>query len=349
MHQLAVAGPSPANREAEKNMNRYETRVSFLLSLAVVISTSAVAVAQERAEALPPVAVVDGMSVTDADLSIRKEMIQLEHSAYQLRLRALEDWILRRLLGKEAAARNLTVEELMKQEVDSKFSESPTEPQGSPADPSPRDAKIREARQEFLRKLRAKSSVQILLEPSRLAVNIEDAPRRGPSAAPITVVEFSDFQCPFCKRAQSVLREILARYGDLVSLVFKDLPLARIHPEAQRSAEAAHCAREQGKFWEFHDALFAQESLSPETPGLIARSLSLDGERLQSCLESHRFQFPVEASLRQASELGLTSTPSFLINGILVIGAQPLEVFTRVIDAELAAAKNRPTNPASKP
>jgi protein-disulfide isomerase len=199
--------------------------------------------------------------------------------------------------------------------------------------------RVTEARAAYTAKLRQQSSVEILLAPMRFPVEAGDAPRRGPATAPVTIVEFSDFQCPYCKRAQATLREILARYGDQVSLVFKDLPLTRTHREAQRAAEAARCAGEQGKYWEYHDALYAAPRITTDSYQQIARSLGLEADLLRGCLDSRKFRARVQDDVKQAGNVGASSTPTFFINGILLKGAQPIEAFAKIIDEELAARR----------
>ena len=130
----------------------------------------------------------------------------------------------------------------------------------------------------------------------------------------------------------------MKKYGDKVSLVFVDLPLANLHAEAEPAALAAQCARDQGKFWEYHDALFKAARLDNNTFGEIAQSLGLDSGQFQKCQEEGKFQARIKAETQQARGLGISSTPTFLINGGLLSGAQPLDAFTRIIDDELERA-----------
>lgn len=305
------------------------------------------------------VAVIDGDPISENELNVRGQLIKIEAQAHELRLRAVENVIQRRLLEKAAAATNVTVEQLLKQEVDDKIPEpSPQEVEGfywgqrekfnqpleaarGQAAQMLRATKIREQRQAFVQSLRERSSVTILLEPPRLPVETARSPRRGPAAAPVTIVEFSDYQCPYCKRAQSVLKELLDSYGGRVSLVFKDLPLIRLHPQAALAAEAARCAGDQGKYWEYHDALFEAPQLQRESFSEIAKSLAVNPVDFQHCLDTRKYQAAVQRDMQEAAGLGIQSTPTFLINGILLSGAQPAESFKRIIDAELAASNPR--------
>jgi len=173
---------------------------------------------------------------------------------------------------------------------------------------------------------------------TRYDVPVDDDPVYGPADAPITIIEFSDFQCPYCQRWHvQVWPKIQAAYGDKVRLVYRDFPLYSIHPEAGPAAEAANCANEQGKFWEFHDLLFSGElTLGREAYLAYAERLGLKMQQFTTCLDERRYQGEVEDDYAYAVDLGINSTPTFFINGIALLGAQPFEVFRQVIELELA-------------
>jgi len=174
-------------------------------------------------------------------------------------------------------------------------------------------------------------------EVRRYPVPIDDDPIRGNQGAPITIIEFSDYECPFCRRwHQEVLPQIQAKYGDQVRLVYRDFPLYNIHPNAGPAAEAANCAGDQERYWEFSDDLFSSDVLGRETYERLAQELALDLEIFTECLDDQRYKAEVEADFNFASELGVRSTPTFFINGLAVVGAQPFEVFEQIIDMELA-------------
>lgn len=156
------------------------------------------------------------------------------------------------------------------------------------------------------------------------------------------MIEFGDFECPFCTRFHNeTLGKILDEYGDQLRFVYRDFPLFG-HTQAFPSAEAANCAREQGKYWEYHDKLFfaGPQALGAENYLLYARDLNLDMTAFESCIDSRKYQAEVQADLDDALSLGLRGTPSFFINGIPLVGAQPHEVFKQVIESELANAVN---------
>src|SRR5436309_2842471 len=165
----------------------------------------------------------------------------------------------------------------------------------------------------------------------------EGAPFLGPVAAPVTIVEFSDFQCPFCKQVVPTLTQVRSRYGEKVKLVYRDFPIDGLHPQARKAAEAARCAQDQGKFWDYHDALFANApKLSLEQLKAYAQQVGLDLPSFERCLASGAHAAAVQKSVDEGIRLGVTGTPAFFINGEFVSGAQPVESFARVIERELA-------------
>jgi protein-disulfide isomerase len=172
----------------------------------------------------------------------------------------------------------------------------------------------------------------------RYEIPVDDDPSLGSETAPITIVEFSDYECPFCRQWHSeVFTELLDTYGDQIRFVYRDFPLESLHANAIPAAHAANCAFEQGKFWDYHDKLFSMElGLSPDAYSEYASQLGLDGEQFQECTDSARYQEEVQSDFEFAANLGVRSTPTFFINGIAVVGAQPFEIFQQVIEKELA-------------
>lgn len=175
-------------------------------------------------------------------------------------------------------------------------------------------------------------------EIRRYDVPVDDDPFIGPEDAPITIIEFSDYQCPYCTQWHTeVFGKLRENYADKVRIVYRDFPLESIHPEATPAAEAANCALEQGKFWEYHDQLFTnQQKLGKEGYREFAGQVGLDLEQFDACLEERRYAEEVQADLNYAVQLGVRSTPTFFLNGIPLVGAQPYEVFSQVIEQELA-------------
>jgi protein-disulfide isomerase len=177
----------------------------------------------------------------------------------------------------------------------------------------------------------------VLLDPPRQNVDVEATdPVKGPMSAPITIVEYSDYQCPFCARVNPTLDRIIQTYGDKVRIVFKDFPLPN-HAEAPKASEAAHCAGEQGKYWELHDRLFAnQQALHIPQIKQYAAALELDMNAFNQCLDSGKHASRVAENMKAGEALGVASTPTLYVNGRPVVGAQPFEFFKAIIDEELA-------------
>lgn len=173
-------------------------------------------------------------------------------------------------------------------------------------------------------------------EITRFEVSIDDDPSLGPEDAPIVIIEFSDFNCRFCRQFhQETFEALLDKYPDQILFVYRDFPITS--QESFYAAQAAQCAYEQGNFWDFHDLLFSGTlPLGTEAYETYAHELGLDAEELLNCIETERFAEEVAADAAFASSIGLTGTPTFFVNGIPMIGAQPLEQFSRIIDEELA-------------
>lgn len=187
--------------------------------------------------------------------------------------------------------------------------------------------------------LRKDAEIEIALEAPRVDVAAV-GPAKGPEDAPITIVEFSDFNCPFCQRVNPTLAELERRYPEQVRIVFRHYPLAQLHPRARAIAEASVCADEQGRFWEFHDAVFADGSaMADEAIRATAEGVALDLAAFDACLADGRASQVVARDMEAASAAGVTGTPAFFVNGIRLSGAQPIEAFVKLIDKELAATE----------
>lgn len=162
---------------------------------------------------------------------------------------------------------------------------------------------------------------------------------RGGADAKVTIIEYSDFECPFCGRAQPTINQVLQTYGDDVRLVYRHYPLS-FHPQAQKAAEASECAADQGKFWEFHDIVFDNQDLLQGGVTQMkkwATDIGLNASKFNNCLDSGDKADKVLTQLSQGSALGVSGTPGFFINGVSVVGAQPFSTFQQVIDQELGA------------
>ena len=328
-----------------------------LLTL-VLSGLTACAATQSDSSKGKPVATIGGQPVYEQDLlaRVQNDLLKLRNEEYQIKYRGLQNLILQRLLEAEAKKRNLTVEQFVAQEVDSKAAE-PTDAEIQAQYKQQQDqrkfedikeeyrrslkqSRVRLARQTYFRQLWDAAGVTILLEPPRVQVAHDSARVRGNPNAPVMIVEFSDFQCTYCRRVQPTLLALLAKYPNQIAISYRDFPLRDIHAQAQLAAEAARCAGEEGKFWEYHDRLFA---LPPafEKPVLqsVAQAVGLDAKRFATCLDSGKFRAAVEEDMRDGNLAGVGGTPAFFINGLFLDGAQPQAEFEKIIDAELAKKK----------
>ncbi len=311
---------------------------------------------QSQTSPAPVVAVVNGKEITEQALldRVRGELVKIEAQMYEVRRNGVEELISDYLLDQAAKARGLTGDELLQQQVDSKVDQvTDKEVEDFYAANQARirkplnevrpqlvnylqQNKLTEARRTYLKGLRDTAQVKMYLTPPMVEVSAEGAPFKGPPGAPITIVEFSDFQCAYCKRVLTVLNQVLERYPDQVKLAFRDFPIQNIHPQAQQAAEAAHCASEQGKFWEYHDLLFENQDTIPTANFADhAKTIGLEVASFQACLDSQKYKTKVERNYADGVKAGVSGTPAFFINGRLVSGAQPLEAFKAVIDEEL--------------
>ncbi len=179
---------------------------------------------------------------------------------------------------------------------------------------------------------------QVPEKVQRYDIPLAGNPSLGSENAPITIIEFSDYECPYCQRwHQEVFPKIMETYGDKIRLVYRDFPLYGVHPNAESAAEAANCAGEQNRYYDFHNLLLnGQKEFGAETYNSFAQSLKLNLDSFKKCMDEHRYQAEVKADYDYASQLGVRSTPTFFVNGLAIVGAQPFEVFQQVIDLELA-------------
>jgi len=328
-------------------------------AIGATLLLAAVAAAQDTR----PVATFEGGVVTAADVAAMAEpaLIRARQALYDAQAEAARELAFRRLLEREARAAGVTWKELLESKLAARLVEPDTKEVESllarhraqlPADGGAARSVVVEAlrrrnRRAARRSLRAEmlaaAGFRLALEPPRVEVPVDPGdPARGPADAPVTIVEFADFQCPFCARVQATLAELERRYPGKLRLVHKDLPLG-MHPFARQAAQAAACAGEQGKFWELGEWMYANQGKLSEA-GLAegARAVGLDPERFAACRKAHRHAGEIAADEAAASALGVGSTPTFFINGRLLEGAQPLERFVEVIEEELRRAGEAP-------
>ena len=334
--------------------------VPALLLLSFGCATTAAS--QGGAEGPSPVVATYGDKVirqAEVDAKAADELVKLQEEIYDLRVEAAERIAIEALVSDAAKKEGKSEDEWLSAKLD----------EGAPA-PAEADMKRLfeqvkgrlpegvgyedvkpQLAQAVARELKAKRATELfdqlkkdakftvaLVAPPHLRKSVEAiGPSRGNAQAPITIVEFADFQCPYCSRAAGTVEKVMASYGGKVRLVFRHFPLS-FHEKAPKAAEAGACADEQGKFWEMHDALFDSQELEPDALKAQAQKLGLDAAKFDECLDSGRTAALVKRDQAAGQKAGVTGTPAFFINGRVLSGAQPEDEFHKVIDQELEAA-----------
>ncbi len=349
--------------------NRIARALALICALALAAEPS-VSAQDIKAAKSAAVATLGGAVITEEELKkaaardlqqLELQRVQFEANYERSRHAILEKNLSRlleeKLLEAEAAKRGISKEQLLSQEVQGKIKE-PTQDDvmayyeankqniGQPV--ANVNAQIQQylktqnsnkARSEFLEQLRKTYGVTVSLEPLRVNADAAGSPFKGPEGAPVKIVVFSDFQCPYCAQLTATLRRVMEKYGKQVRLVFRNFPLSQIHSNAENAAEASICAADQGRFWEMHDLLFAtQQQLSIENIKSRASQLQLNMDEFNSCLASGRHADRVNQDLLAGARLGVTGTPALFINGRFLSGAQPFEEISRIIEEELKSA-----------
>jgi protein-disulfide isomerase len=281
--------------------------------------------------------------------------MKLSQALYEARRSAVDELIGTALLDQEAKTRGVDRTVLFQQEITSKAPEvgepeiaafyqaNQSRVQGASLDQVRQpiraylvQERMQAAKQQFIERLKSKTPVRVMLEPPRQNVSAGNGPAKGPEAAPIQIVEFSDFQCPYCQRANPAVEQVLNTYGDRIHFVYRHFPLPN-HPNAEPAAEASQCAAEQGKFWPYHDKLFANPSrLGGSDLKQHAAELGLEPSKFNACVDARKYKAQVAADKQAGEEAGVNGTPAFFVNGRMLSGAQPFEAFKRIIDDELA-------------
>jgi protein-disulfide isomerase len=310
-----------------------------------------------------PLATFAGQPINDDQLPVNDQM-QLQRMMQQVwgvKRKALQTVLNQKLIEAEAKKKGVGKEDLLKSEVDSKVADPSDDevsayykarqdqyhqPLDEVRDKIRQDLKIQailKARAAYAEELMQQAvndgSVVLLVRPPKVDVPADPARLRGDPKAPVTIVEFSDFSCPFCRKAETTIKELLEKYQGQVKLGFRDFPLTQLHPKAELAAEASRCAEEQGKYWEYHDLLFAE----PDKQGrddLIehARTLKLDDKQFDACLSGGKFKRDVVRDMELGMSSGVSGTPGFFVNGAFLNGAQPAGEFEKIIDQALASA-----------
>ena len=300
---------------------------------------------------------VNGHPITlkQVDESMATQIYPLQQQLYAIRKAALENLVTAKILQSEAAARGISIEELRRQltlgEINvarAQIDEAYTQNKSFFASMSPDEARERlrldlenQARMKYYRTgleaLRKKWTVELSFNAPEFVLDLDDgvSPAKGSTKPAVTIVEFSDFECPFCSEVQNTLKQVMQTYGKDVRLVFKHMPLEG-HRNSLPAARAAYCAAEQDRFWQFHDALFASRNLSPALFEEIANDLGLGLPKFRACLDSEHSRTAIVKDIETARLFRIESTPSFIINGKLIKGAVSFADFQKIIERELS-------------
>lgn len=340
-------------------------RWSVFVFLSILLSAATLSHAQTAGA--NEAAIVDGESISMKDVEDAAaddlQNIEFRRKQFEQQLKrdrqsaiqdALEKVIKDRVLSAEAKNRKITVDELLAIQVDGAtaapsdevivqfYNTNKSQIQGTLADNAGR---IREYLRSLNRqtifdnlmvRLYAEYGVKSFIEPERTTLALEGQPSKGPAAAPVTLVEFADFECPYCGGLYPTLQKIEADYKDKLRVVYVEFPLASIHPHAEKAAEAALCANEQGKFWEMHDAMFAdQTNLTVDDLKKKASQLTLETGSFQACIDAGKYLSQIKNDVSEGVEAGVSGTPAMFINGRFLQGNLPYGEIQKVIDDEL--------------
>lgn len=344
-------------------MSERRGRAAMILWVLMLLVALALPIAAETPPKGEPLAEVDGIIISsdEVEKALAPQLMKLEEQIYNLKRQRLDALINEKLLTREAAKRGISIPALLdaeitskvglvtEQEIESFYDANKGRFKGEES--SVRDQirqllqnqKLQARREAFLQSLRSQAQVVVNLKAPpvfRAEIKVDGAPFKGPAKAPVTIVEYTDFHCPFCKQVLPTITQLLSRYSEKVKVVFKDYPIDSLHPAARRGHEAARCADEQGKFWPYHDLLFQNAPrASAEDLKTYAQKAGLKLPEFDKCFSSGKYKAAVQADVAEGNRVGVTGTPAFFINGRLVSGAQPLDNFVRVIEDELGRGK----------
>jgi len=335
----------------------------LLLTAALISSATCIVAADKpgepQADGGAVVAEIDGVKVTRAEFerSNAARLFQPRNTYYEAERKALDEYATEVLLEKQARKENLTVAQLLDKHVNSKVGKDPsdealrvyyegvdtTEPFEAVREKiidSLRQRRIAKIKSGYMESLRADAKVAIRLTPPRAEVSLKDTPVRGAKDPRVLIVEYADYECPYCQQIQPALDKIETEYKGKLAFAYKDVPLP-MHAHAAKAAEAAHCAGVQGKYWEYHDVLSSSKQLDLPQLKEHARGLHLDAAAFDKCLDSGAQAQLVKDQLTEASGLGLQGTPSFFINGRFISGIQTYEKLKEIVEEELGVSAER--------
>jgi predicted DsbA family dithiol-disulfide isomerase len=341
------------------------TFCAFIIAFTTTLTLSSAA--QQNKNNHNAVAEIGGKALTTADFENKEagDLLQARYKMYESERKVLDKYIDDELLKQQAEKSGLTVDQLLEKQV-YKGIKDPTDDQmevfyeGLKSQDQPfsevrdqilehiREVRRVKARDAYLKSLHDNSHIQVLLAPPVADVDAQGGNVRGPKDAPVTLVEFADYECPYCSKVDPLLQDAEKEYGNRLKVVFKDFPLP-MHKDAEKAAEGAHCAGEQGKFWEFHDLLFSSHQVDVPSLKSHAAELKLDQAKFDACLDSGAEAAAVKKDQTEGMRLGLTGTPSFFVNGHFFSGAADSAMLHEIIGMEMPASSSAGASAAVPP
>jgi protein-disulfide isomerase len=329
--------------------------LGFGLGATLLLLSNGSAAAQQSTDVIAEIGAVK-LTMNDLEQQESAKLLRARFDFYQAESTALEDLIDTTLIAQKARSESLTVEQLLDREVKSQVKD-PTEDQlrvyyeGLETE-QPYDAvrgkileKIRalrtsKARAAFIKALRAESNVSVTLTPPSTAVDLGNADVLGSKDAPVMLIEFADYECPYCQKVAPAIKKLKEDFGGKLAVAYKDFPLP-MHAHAEKAAEAVRCAGKQGQFWAFHDELFSSKELDVDQLKVQARALKLEAAAFDKCLDSGETAAAVQQDREQGLRLGLSGTPSFFVNGHFLSGALDYAALRKIVDQQLAQPPSR--------
>jgi protein-disulfide isomerase len=334
--------------------------IKHLIAVGLLACASFAAHAAETgANAGTTVLEIDGTKITLEDIESKhpSALFQARNALYEAQKKVVDEFVNEYLLERQAKKENVTVAELLQRHVNNTLAKDPSDEslrvyyEGLDTTESfeairekildaLRQRRLAKAKTAYLESLRAQAKIATVVSPPRAEISLKGTPVRGRADAPVMLVEYADYECPYCQQIQPSLDKLAAEYSGKLSFAYKDVPLP-MHPNAQKAAEASHCAGSQGKYWEYHDLLFTSKQYDLAKLKDHARALKLDGAAFDKCLDSGQQSDLVKTQLMEAQGLGLPGTPGFFVNGRFLTGSVSYEMLRQVVEEELRAANRK--------
>ena len=297
------------------------------------------------------------ITLTDFEHKHPTALFQAQNSYYEAQKKALDAFVDEYLLEEQAKKEHLTISQLLDVHVVKAIAKDPSEealhvyyegvdtnePYEAVRDKiveALRQRRMLKLRSSYLQSLRANANIAVRLAAPRAEISLKDTPPRGPATALVSLVEYADYECPYCQQIAPVVQKLEQEYKGKIAFAYKDYPLP-MHANAQKAAEATRCAESQDRYWDYHDMLFAKKQLDVESLKAVARDLKLDVAKFNKCLDSGEKAEEVRVHASEAQSLGLQGTPSFFVNGRAVNGALSYESLRAMIEEELRTSSSQ--------